>query len=520
MDRKSVTIANFPGLVLDGNKTGYSPGELVQNNNYLYLVGGGLAERGGGAKLCDAPAATRLYGLHNYVNGTNTAFMLAVQATKLYYLLSSTWVDAGITLTTNLPTVFEGAGFGVNRNAYGCNGVDAIIKVTTAVGVPAASFVANSPTACTSIKLHKNRLFAISGDTVYYTDANAFETWDTSANNFQVAPGVDGRLQALELWGDSLFFFKENGVYVLANAAEDPANWSVLKTDALIGTQSPGTVVRTKVGIYYLATDNRVRLISPNISFTSGEYVMGGSGSPIVSEDIQDYLDQNIDQTAKVYAVAAEFKDMYVLGFKTILNNAASNDQWFFADVAKQKRLEAVVTPQPYWGALTGFDFYHLETVFDGGTYKFYGSSCDGKVHSRFDDTLHSDSGVAIESAIQVGWFSPGGEQYHYRLNPLVVYADVESWGIDISLGAYKMGEFLQEEFTGQAYRLEGRQSGNSLGSFVLGTSTLSSIGTTSAKYQSYQRGNYFSFKISNNSVDQFTKIYRAIVYFEVLRSL
>jgi len=74
-------------------------------------------------------------------------------------------------------------------------------------------------------------------------------------------------------------------------------NWNVLRTDAIIGSQSIDTIKRTKIGIIYLSTDNYIRLISPNISFSSGEYTLGGSGSPIISEDIQDDIIELLDKS-------------------------------------------------------------------------------------------------------------------------------------------------------------------------------------------------------------------------------
>ncbi len=519
--RESVTINKFIGLVLTGNKTSYAPGELVVNQNYLYLNNGGLSERGGGAKLCDAPAASRLYGLVEYTNGVGTSWLLSVQGTKLYYESSGTWVDAGVTLTSNKVCRFEQAGFGVNRNLYGVNAsTDGVIKVTTSAGVPLASKVAASPVNCTGIKLHKNRLFCIYQDTLYYTDSNSYETWNTSVNTINIAPGVDGYCQALEIWGDSLFIFKETGIYILPNAAESASNWSVLKADALSGTQSPDTVRRTKKGIYYLSSDNKVRVVSPSISFTSGEYVMGGSGSPVVSEDIQEYLDMNLDEAAKTYATAVEFKDLYILGFKNNNNSTSYNDTWFFADLSKSKQIENLPQPQPFWGMLSGFDYYHMAVSTSQDEYIFYGSGVNGETHRRFDDGTHNDSGLAIESKMQLGWFSPTGEQIYYRFNPVVVYIDTETWGVDFKMQGYKMGDFLEDDLTGQSFSLTGTVDSFVLGTGVLGTGVFGNIGVTSGKFQSFQRGNMFSIYGENLGIDEYTKIYKLIVYYTPIHTL
>lgn len=46
--RSSISISKFLPIHLTQNKTQFQIGRLMKNQNYLYLVNGGLEERGGG----------------------------------------------------------------------------------------------------------------------------------------------------------------------------------------------------------------------------------------------------------------------------------------------------------------------------------------------------------------------------------------------------------------------------------------------------------------------------------------
>lgn len=521
-NRDSITISNFKGLVSTGNKANFDPGELLLNENYLYLNNGGLSERGGGTQYAARAVASINYGIYRYTNGSGNSWTVGVWGDKIYYYVvgTTTWTDTGVTVTTSLKTRFEHAGFGVNRNLYGVNGTDGVIKIYTDSGVPKGDLVALSPVGLTGLKLHKSRLFGIKDDTLYYTDVNAFETWNTGSNTIQIYPGVDGYCQALEIWGDALFIFKETGVYVLPNASEADSSWSILKTDALTGTQSPDTVRRTKKGIYFLSSDNKIRVISPNISFTSGEYVMGGSGSPVVSEDIQEYIYENIDEGNKSTAFAIEFKDLYIFAFKSSSNSSAYLDKCFFADISKSKQLQAIETVQPFWGSFTGMSLYNMMVTNDGDSYLFFISDENGNIQERLNDNYHNDSGSAIQSKFQLGWFSPSGDQAHYRFNPIVVYADLETWDLNLKVDSYKIGSFLQDSIMGDSFSITGSVSSAAVGTAVVGTAVIGDIGVTSGRFQSFRRGNMVSIYGENLNVDQKTKLYKIIVYFTPIHSL
>jgi len=523
-NRPNVTISRFLPLDTTQNKTSYDFGRLMKNHNYLYLQNGGLEERGGGTDLAAGPAASKAYGFANYKNNEAAEFLLLTQGTKIYYY-NSGWVDAGVVLTSNQYMRFEQAGFGANRNMYAVNGSDSVTKITTTASVPAASAVASSPTDGEFIKLHKNRLFVANNrDTLYYTDVNAFETWALGTNDIEIAPGVDGYIQGLEIWGDSLFIFKERGIYIIPNAAESVSSWSVLKIDAETGTLSPDTIRRTKDGVYFLATDGRVRKINPNVTFTSGEYVLGGTGSPVVSERIQETIDLYIERGNIQRAHAVLYKDLYILSYNSTDATGNEMDICYAADTTKFEQIPSIQTLQPFWTQFTNFefDFYAVQTVSSDPV--LYCVDESAVTASRLVRGIHNDSSSAIESVIEVGWSAPPDrftgqpDTATYRLfHPIIVFAELENWDVDVEVATYKLNDFIPAEISGREYTVSGASSTALVGTAVVGTGTVTNVGIKSQKFRTGLRGNFLAIKCENLNADEFTRINKIIVFYDNL---
>ena len=447
-----MAIDKFLGMDTSRNSLSLIPGQLMLNHNYLYMANGGIEQRGGGDKLTNAVVAgTPLYGLANFKTNSDNEYLIAIHNTDIYYY-SSGWNSIYSAMTANTKTRFEAAGSGANRALYVCNGVDIVKEVKN--DVPTASEVALSPTV-TMMKLHKKRLFGIgTTDTMYFTDASAFTTWATGTNTILVDPGNNGYLKALEVWGDALFIFKEYAVYVLPNASDPtPAtDWLILRTDASTGTQSPDTVKRTRDGIYYFGTDNFIHKIAPDITYSSAEYSLGGSGNPIVSYAIQDDLVALADLSAKARYMSVVHKDLYIFSFQSINASGTFNDKTFFADTTKFLPGTNISVPQPFWGEFTGFDynFYAQQTVSDD--IGLYGAKGDtGEVHQTLDPGSHDDNGDAIQSKFQLGWVAPGGPGlYKVLKNFTAVSITMTIAGADLTQGIIKLYQpvMLQKWYT------------------------------------------------------------------------
>ena len=487
------------------------------------MANGGIRERGGGARLSSPPSAGALYSLSNYRNSSGTEYLITNQGTDAYYY-SSGWNALSLTLTSNKKTRWEQAGKDSSTALYGVNGNDSIIKISGTT--PAGSSVSNSPTDCISIKKHKNRLFGLnSKGTLFFTDVLDFDTWDTTNNTIDVAPGLDGDGVALEVWGDALFIFKEFGVYVLPNA-DDPVptiNWSVLRTDAAIGTKSPDTVRRTKNGIYFLSSDKFIRVLSPQISFSSGEYTLGGSGTPVISVPIESDFEELLDDANKNNAQSIVHDDLYILSFQTINNSVSYNDCTFFADTNKFVQFEGIPNPQPYWGKFTGFDYDFFTSQISGGDVKLYGAKGNatvGEVHETLNDTIHNDNGGAIQSKAVLGWYPVGGESLYKKINQIYFAGDTENWDINLIFKAYKYGKDLPSEGEGTQYTYRSSNVATAtVGTAVVGTDVISGLTVGSSKFRTSLKGHLFRAEFSNVSVDQFTRIDKMIVYYRPIRN-
>lgn len=503
----------------------YIPGQLRQNYNYLYMANGGLEERGGGALLKAPPAAGAVYSLANYEGASGNSYLITNQSTKVYYFTTA-WNDTGVAVTTSLKTRWAQAGVGALKAFYGVNGTDSVTKIVEVAGTPTGTAVASSPTAMIDIIQHKNRLFGIAEDgTLSWTEALAYETWNTGVNNTVVGKSADGKGQKLEIWGDALFIIKEYGVYVLPNADDiaPKLNWVFLRTDAATGTQSPDSVQVTRTGIMYLGSDLNVRQISSNTTFSSGEYTLGKTGSPVISAALEDDLIPNLDRSRISHATSIVHNDLYILSWQS--NDAATNynDRTFFADTTKWMEWVGF-SPQPYWGEFTGFDyqFYAKQTV--TGRVKLYGVkgvSTIGQTHETLNETICNDNGEGIDAYIILGWWAIGGESAYKNIKQVYMVADTENWNIDCKFQAYKYRQSLPSDGEGivRIYSTSSIAGVGVVGTAIVGSSIVGNIGVSSNRFQFGLKGYYFKAEFRNQNANEFTRINKIIVYYRTIKN-
>ena len=516
---QSITINKFLGMNTSRDELSLVPGQLSWNQNYLYMPNGGLEERGGGAKLSNSPdGSNKVYSLANYTNENGQEFKITNQGTDAYYY-SSGWNALSLTLTSNKKMRWAQSGKGSAIALYGVNGNDSVTKITGTT--PTGSAVSNSPTSAKYIIFHKNRLFAADDTTLYFSEALDYDTWNTGANTIEIASGKDGVITGLEVWGDALFIFKEFGVYILPNA-DTPVpklNWVVLRTDALTGTLSPDSVRRTRAGIFYLSSDYFIRLLSPNISYSSGEYTLGGSGSPIVSEDIQSDLNFLMSRSTASNAQAIVFNDLYILSFESVNNSDTFNDLTYFADASRFIQQPNIVQPQPFWGTFKGFDYDFFTTQKDSGRIKLYGAKGEtGQVHETMNEGINNDNGGAIESKAILGWYPIGSEATYSKINRIYFVGDTENWSIDLNFEAYKYGDIVPSTGEGTAYQTT-TTAVSTVGTAVVGTDLVGTLTVGSDKFRASLRGNKFRAEMSNFNADEFTRLLKIIFYFRPIKS-
>ena len=519
----STSIDKFIGLNTSRDELSLIPGQLSKNHNYLYMANGGLRERGGGDKLTGSPLGGVVYSLSSYRNENGTEYLITNQATDVYYY-SSGWNALSLTLTSNKKMRWVPGGKGTDSALYGINGSDTIVKVSGVT--PTGSSVSGSPTDSIAMIKHKKRLFSLNQNgTLYFTEVLDFDTWNTGQNTIDIAPGSGGDGVALEVWGDALFIFKEYGVYVLPNAS-DPVpkvNWAILRSDAATGTKSPDTVRRTKRGIYYLSSDNFIRNISPNVSFSSGEYSLGGSGSPIISVPIENDMEEILDDAKKVNAQAIVHNDLYIIGFQTVNNALTFNDLTYFADTNKFVQFEGIQEPQPYWGQFTGFDYDFFAIQLGSGKVKLYGAKGDsvaGDVHETLNDTIHNDNSTAIVSKAILGWYPVGGESTYKKMKQIYFVGETENWEIKLKFIAYKFGNLVPSEGEGSSYTYQSSTTNKIVvGTAIVGTAVISDVTVGSKKIRTSLKGHLFRAEFGNENADEFTRIDKMVIYFRPIKN-
>ncbi len=518
----SVTISKFLGLNTNRDELSVIPGQLSKNENYLYMARGGLQERGGGAKLSDPPSAGAVFSLSNYRNESGTEYLITNQGTDAYYY-NSGWNALSLTLTASKKTRWAQAGKGSSTALYGVNANDSVIKISG--GTPTGTTVSNSPTDCFEIERHKNRLFAVSKTTLYFTEALAFDTWNTGSNGIDIAPGVDGDITGIEVWGDALFICKEYGWYVLPNAG-DPApkvNWVVLRADAATGSKSTDSIRRTKNGIYFLSSDNFIRNLSPVVSFSSGEYTLGGSGSPIISVPIENDLEMLLDDASKNNAQAVVHDDLYIISFQSVNNAGSYNDLTYFADTNKFVQFETIPTVQPMWGTFTGFNYDFFASQLSGGAINIYGAKGDstvGEVHETLNNTIHNDNSAAIVSKAILGWFPIGGDSLYKKIKQIYFVAETEDWDLELIFNAYKFGRTVPSDGEGRTYLFSSTDAAKAVvGTAVVGTAVTSGLSVSSDKLRTSLKGHMFKAEMGNANADEFTRIDKMIVYYRPIKN-
>jgi hypothetical protein len=518
----TVEINKFIGMDLSKDPLHLIPGQLRKNENYLYLHNGGLEERGGGDQLTAAPSSGNpVLGLGNYQNSAGSEYLITAHGTDLYYY-DSGWNSMTSALTTGKKIRFESSGAGANIALYGVNGTDSVVKVSGAT--PTYSAVASSPTDCITLKLHKNRLFGLALDgTLYFTDTNAFDTWNVGSNTIEIAPGLDGQAHALAVWGDALFIFKENGIYVLPNADEATSAWVVLRTDAITGTTSTDSVRNTRDGIYFLASDNYVRKIGPTTTFSSGEYTLDGSGSPIVSHAIYPELKDKLDNSNKDDAFAITHDDLYILYWQSTDNSGSYNDRCFFADTAKFHGIDNVPDLQPYWGEITGAVFQFAVQQFSSNANVFYGTSGnDGIFQECFNSGISNDAGNAIASKAYIGWLPIAGPGVYKAVKSARLIAEVENWTITFRMDGYNLRGGLPADGAGASFTFDPNAGTSAavVGTAVVGTDQTATIGIAAENFRMSQKGHYVAFEVENTNIDEFTRIHSVLLEYKPIRSM
>lgn len=127
---------------------------------------------------------------------------------------------------------------------------------------------------CSYSAVHKARIWAASSETypyrLYFSSLNKAEDW-VSTGGYADLPDMTQTITGIISWGGYLYVFTETNIYILLGST--PNDFSLRKTNSMVGAIAPRSIKVTDIGICYLSR--------------SGVYAFDGNNSNKISTKIE-----------------------------------------------------------------------------------------------------------------------------------------------------------------------------------------------------------------------------------------
>jgi hypothetical protein len=119
-----------------------------------------------------------------------------------------------------------------------------------------------------------------------------------------------------------------------------------------------------------------------------------------------------------------------------------------------------------------------------------------------------------------LGWNHLGSPNTLKKLLRVVVIAETEAWNINVKINAYKVPSILPEKGLGinKIYSKQG-SSGGVVGSGLVDTAVVGSIGMGSSVFPVNMLGHYFRLEFSNSNTGEPIVVNRIELYYKAIRS-
>lgn len=213
----------------------------------------------------------------NFITGlfkfytTSNKYFIACAGNKICKGVSGVWTDitqAGISPIAS--TYWTAVTF--NNEIYLFN--ETVIPQEWNGATAATVNPAGYPTTnCAYAVVHKNRIWAAKSTTlpyrIYWSSLNNAEDWVTTGG-YTDLPDLTQTITGLISWGGYLYIFTETNIYVLLGST--PNDFSLRKTNSMVGAIAPRSIKVTDVGICFLAR--------------SGVYAFDGNNASKISDKI------------------------------------------------------------------------------------------------------------------------------------------------------------------------------------------------------------------------------------------
>ncbi len=310
------------------------------------------------------------------------------------------------------------------------------------------------PQARDAITAH-NRVFVgnvrLSGGTqhtsrFYFSDVIDPEGWQ-ALNYFDVSPDDGQEIQALKLFGDQIFIFKDHSIHVVVGTNE--LEFDVWPMDDKLGTVSPMSV--ENVGGQLIFFDA-----------SKGVYSFDGGGFTRISDKINTYLLDGINDNALEKVRAFEYRNRYYLsvpwGTDTVPSRTFVYDPRVI-DPADVGDLEEVGVWMEYDYGIADFTWTPAWGPLGVGV----ANSQD--VKSLFNG--FTDDGANIAANVKTAWLSPASPSYKHRARRMDVTLS--------ALGNYDVTLKMYEDFSPSASVIKTMNTlgaGDVYGTALYGTGT------------------------------------------------
>jgi hypothetical protein len=356
-----------------------------------------------------------------------------------------------------------------------------------------------------SVTYHKRRLFMLANDgLLWWTDLD--EPFTVASTNFlPIGDASTDYPKAVYTYGDNIVVCGQRHAWLVLMPTVVPAEWVVIKSKSAFTSKSPfgGFEYNNKFAFPAIQNDKLVGLAALNGDSPEPSAV-NTSISTIGSELKSDRIEPDIFDIQETYVgniSTTVYKNKAYITLTKGDGNTANNRVYVFdfslENVAKSKR--EIWIP---WSGINATQF----TIYSGLLY-FQSSTANGAVY-RFDDSVYSDDGAAIDSYFWTKEFT--GFKDESSFNKDFRYANL----LVDTAGAYYMAVGVRTDSDsgdGTNYQIDLDPSGSLWGSMVWGRDTWGggALQRDTRLYLAGARGKRVQFKFSNlNTAGQRFKVH------------
>jgi hypothetical protein len=347
-----------------------------------------------------------------------------------------------------------------------------------------------------AICYHKRRLFMIASDgLLWYT--NLDEPYTVGALNFiPIGDASTDFPKAIAVYGDNLAVFGARNTWLVLMPTTDPSEWVVIKSKSAYSSKSPfgAFEYNNRLGFPAVQNDKFVGIAALNGDSTDPSSIntsISTIGSDLKSDRIEpDMFDVQESYIGNISTQVYKNKAYITLtkAASSTTNNRVYVMDFSLENVSKVKR--EIWIP---WSGINASQF----TVYNGSLY-YASSTATGYVY-KYDDTVYSDDGAAINSYFWTKEFT--GFKDESSFNKDFRYAN---FLIDLA-GAYYMSVAVRTDSDsgdGTNYQISIDPHSSLWGTMVWGTDTWGggALQQDTRLYLAGARGKRAQFKFSNQN--------------------